>query len=523
DEMRALAGGHDAFATAVRLTTSALNPATLYTMTASGVQDLAGAAIDPTVAARPFRFYPAGTITNEQYRFDPNGGAIGGGRVQDLVRNASFPNNPSGASQPALYETPTNVFENYGGRVRGWLLPSASGWYRLSLATDDGGLLFLSPNDDPTHKAVQSFCWEWTGVRTYVDPEVAQSPAVQLTAGEKYYVELLFKEGGGGDNAAVAMIPLTGPTDPATIANATAPIAGALLAPFVEPPVITVQPRSFVLMPGQPLLLTVDVSGSGPRTYQWRRDGAPINGATTSRLAVAAADAGTYSVVVTCGTDTVTSADAVVTVVAPPAPTLSAAVPVSGPVSGAQAVELTGTHLLFDVTTLRFGGTAATELFSFAGGTRAIVRTPPHAAGLVDVTVATPGGAGAAPGAYTYYGPPTATAVAPDAGPVAGGQTVTLSGANFVPGQTQVAFDGVAATSVVVTGFSTLTASTPAHAAGRVAVTVTTPHGAGTLVAGYIYFDPPTLTSVAPAHGPVAGGQAVVLTGTQFISGRTAV
>jgi hypothetical protein len=64
---------------------------------------------------------------------------------------------------------------------------------------------------------------------------------------------------------------------------------------------------------------------------------------------------------------------------------------------------------------------------------------------------------------------------------------LTISGANFVAGAT-VTLGGVAATSVNVTGGSTISAVSPAHAAGTVDVTVTNSDGqSATLVNGYTY------------------------------------
>jgi hypothetical protein len=64
---------------------------------------------------------------------------------------------------------------------------------------------------------------------------------------------------------------------------------------------------------------------------------------------------------------------------------------------------------------------------------------------------------------------------------------VTISGTNFAAGAT-VTFGGVAATSVSVTSGAAINATTPAHAAGSVAVVVTNPGGqSGSLASGFTY------------------------------------
>jgi hypothetical protein len=72
--------------------------------------------------------------------------------------------------------------------------------------------------------------------------------------------------------------------------------------------------------------------------------------------------------------------------------------------------------------------------------------------------------------------PPIVTAVTPATGLAAGGTNVTISGAGFT-GATAVTFGGTAATAVVVVNPTTITATSPAKAAGTYDVRVTTPRG----------------------------------------------
>jgi hypothetical protein len=68
---------------------------------------------------------------------------------------------------------------------------------------------------------------------------------------------------------------------------------------------------------GEPVLLSVEVSGTGPFAYQWRKDGEPIEGATSASLELADPrpfDSGGYDVEVSNFSGSVVSAAAVVTV-----------------------------------------------------------------------------------------------------------------------------------------------------------------------------------------------------------------
>lgn len=83
------------------------------------------------------------------------------------------------------------------------------------------------------------------------------------------------------------------------------------------PPTIAAQPANASVNPGQAATFSVTVTGTAPFTYQWRRDNAPISGATTASLTlngIQAASAGVYSVVITNTAGTVTSTGATLVV-----------------------------------------------------------------------------------------------------------------------------------------------------------------------------------------------------------------
>ncbi|HXP11144.1 MAG TPA: IPT/TIG domain-containing protein, partial [Acidobacteriaceae bacterium] len=113
---------------------------------------------------------------------------------------------------------------------------------------------------------------------------------------------------------------------------------------------------------------------------------------------------------------------------------------------------------------------------------------------------------------------PTVSSVSPNSGSTSGGTAVTITGTNFAAGAT-VTFGSTAATSVVVVNSTTITATTPAGSAGAVLVTVTSSGQSSGLANGFTYIAAPTVSSVSPSNGPVAGGTAVTITGTNFAAG----
>jgi hypothetical protein len=120
---------------------------------------------------------------------------------------------------------------------------------------------------------------------------------------------------------------------------------------------------------------------------------------------------------------------------------------------------------------------------------------------------------------------PTVTAISPTSGPTTGGTTVTITGTNFT-GATKVLFGTVAATSFTVVSATEITAVSPAQAAGAQNISVTTPAGTSAAVAAdmftYTSSTVPTVTSISPTSGPIAGGTTVTITGTNF-TGATKV
>jgi hypothetical protein len=88
-----------------------------------------------------------------------------------------------------------------------------------------------------------------------------------------------------------------------------------------QPPVISIPPQSQTVTPSADLTFTVTAAGAAPLTYQWRKGGAPLAGASTNSLALAnisTNDAGSYDVVVTNAFGAVTSAIVTLTVNIPP-------------------------------------------------------------------------------------------------------------------------------------------------------------------------------------------------------------
>ena len=201
-------------------------------------------------------------------------------------------------------------------------------------------------------------------------------------------------------------------------------------------------------------------------------------------------------------------------------PTASGLNPTSGPVAGGQLITITGTGFVPGSSVSIDGGPAITP--TTITPTAARFATPAHLLGLVEVALTTPGGTTSTELDYTYLAVPTATSLDPASGPVAGGQSVTVTGSGFVPGVT-VSIDGGPAITPDATTPTTVEFTTPAHVATIVGITVTSPGGGSAPALDYTFLAVPTASAIDPDTGPDSGGQDVLLTGSGFVDGATTV
>ncbi|MGW7008845.1 IPT/TIG domain-containing protein [Streptomyces sp. NPDC054933] len=197
-------------------------------------------------------------------------------------------------------------------------------------------------------------------------------------------------------------------------------------------------------------------------------------------------------------------------------PVLLADLPNSGPAAGGTLVTLTGLGLN-SATQVLFGSSPATIVGGdFLGFTLQVIAPP--GTGTLPVTVTTPSGTSNS-ALYTYTGPPppppTAVSIVPTSGPTAGGTLFMITGTNLTGGS--VTFGGTPAI-VLATSATQIFGLNPAHAAGNVAVVVTTPSGSAIVPGGFTYLLPaPVVTgTVQPTVSVAAGGGTFTITGTNL-------
>ena len=221
-------------------------------------------------------------------------------------------------------------------------------------------------------------------------------------------------------------------------------------------------------------------------------------------------------------------------------PTVTSMFPKNGPPGGGTVVTINGTKLNGTAgqpcapTSVTFAGVPGTDCV-FIGANTLQVRSPEKPAFLTtpaEVVVSTAGGQTppTADTKFTYTGLPTITGLSPNFGPPSGGNSVVITGANFILKDaslydvpvSSVLFGGVSATFVVES--STRIIATAPAGTGTQQVTLVHPLAGTsqfTTAANYGYSAGPLISSISPDSGPVVGGTVVTITGTGFLPGAT--
>jgi hypothetical protein len=223
------------------------------------------------------------------------------------------------------FESPLDTGgDNYANRLLGYFVPPVTGDYVFFMNSDDDADLFLSTDTTPDHKRLISqevgwansgLGWSQTGgggdslaqrrSDQFTDPSTGTQPysaGIHMLAGQKYYMEGVHKEGGGGDYFAatyklISDIDPANGTDSALVGNAI-----GMYAPRIPWVAFLSQPSGATVTSGGN---SVTFSASGysapsimpgrttdPRslfpllatnvTFQWFKNGTPISGATAS-------------------------------------------------------------------------------------------------------------------------------------------------------------------------------------------------------------------------------------------------
>jgi hypothetical protein len=89
--------------------------------------------------------------------------------------------------------------------MRGWVTPPETGSYTFAISADQTGALFLSTDSDPNNKRLIARTQGETTKNVFDKQPEQRSAAITLTAGERYYIEMIHKKDWGNfDHVEVA-------------------------------------------------------------------------------------------------------------------------------------------------------------------------------------------------------------------------------------------------------------------------------------------------------------------------------
>jgi hypothetical protein len=92
---------------------------------------------------------------------------------------------------------------NFGQRISGYLMPTATGLHTFWVAGDDQAELWLSSALNPADRQLIAWVNSRTGADMFDVYPTQKSSAIQLTKGKKYFIELIGKQGGGVSHLSV--------------------------------------------------------------------------------------------------------------------------------------------------------------------------------------------------------------------------------------------------------------------------------------------------------------------------------
>jgi hypothetical protein len=121
--------------------------------------------------------------------------------VEGKIENTPFRERKADSSSSLRgFQSPMEQGEHYFARVRGFVYPPKTGEYTFAISGDDAVDLFLSKDEDPTNRELLVSLTSWTKATDFGH----KSKPVHLVAGQRYYIEGVHDQQGGGDHLFVA-------------------------------------------------------------------------------------------------------------------------------------------------------------------------------------------------------------------------------------------------------------------------------------------------------------------------------
>ncbi len=226
----------------------------------------------------------------------------------------------------------TPLLHDYMAQIVGYITAPETGNYRFGVAVDDHAILYLGTTDQPSSKVERCSRNGSTTQWNFAANADQLSGDIPLVAGQRYYFEVVYRDGGGGDGITVVWYTpsMASRGDVWPPANSQAGVTPYLIPAgsmstfstnnFGYMALNTDLPASVSAAQSTRPTLAVEARGSQPYTYQWYKNGAPIAGANAASYTLpflqAADNNATFYAVVNNTFSSVTSVVATLTVTA---------------------------------------------------------------------------------------------------------------------------------------------------------------------------------------------------------------
>ena len=99
---------------------------------------------------------------------------------------------------------PQDIGDNFASRIRGYITAPVTGDYTFWIASDDGSELRISPTASKAGRTKIASISGWLPPFQWDNMATQKSAPIRLVAGQKYFIEALYKESYGGDHLAIA-------------------------------------------------------------------------------------------------------------------------------------------------------------------------------------------------------------------------------------------------------------------------------------------------------------------------------
>lgn len=269
-----------------------------------------------SAAAQTTVFYP-GVLRYEMWTSDNPYGVQNPSRQQvesdqaGLAATDDGPSLPGGATY-VEFDTKSESGDNYADRLMGLFIAPVTTNYVFFVCSDDDSDLFVSTDATPGHKRMvaQESGWsnkdQWVAVgggsslaqkrSDEFSPDGQTTPfknGIPMVAGQKYWIEAVHHEGGGGDNVG-ATFKFVGEPDPTNNqpSRLTGPLIGYGYSIPTELSVVS-QVTNLTAYDGREATFTYLVLDPLPEPllYQWYRNGSAIPNATYHQYTILASGA----------------------------------------------------------------------------------------------------------------------------------------------------------------------------------------------------------------------------------------